>query len=153
MSNISTIIDKIRQVVPTISGFSGKAELYNPYSVEDNNINDLKDGWGLAVLDSSLSDLGEFCFHQESRQFKILLTKRTIRLETDVVALHTDSKALLEDAKNLAVRFVNPDQLGIDSNINKIDFIGNSGIEFFKVGKFNYLVTETIFGIDITENI
>jgi hypothetical protein len=153
MSNISTIIDTIRTAIPTLSGFSDKSEIPNPYSLTDNDSNFLVNGWGLVVGPSGLSPLNTFKDHSESRTFIITLTKEFVRMEGDNDAIHTDSKALLEDAVLVNKDMLAFDQLEIDANIQKIDFVGNSGIEFIFNGKHSFLATELTYNIDISEEL
>lgn len=153
MSNISTVIDAVRQAIPLLAGFSDKAEIPNPYSLADNDSQFLENGWGLSILSSSLSSINTFKDHSESRQMVISLTKQFVSIEGDNDAIHTDSKILLEDALILSKDLLDFDQLGIDSSVQKIDFVSNSGIEFVIGNKFNFIFTETIFNFDISESL
>jgi len=152
-SKITIVIDKLREIIPTLTGFTDKLELHNPYLVQDNASVRLAKGWGLTIEDSGPGGNDTYGTHSESRSFGIVVTKSFFAKDNDPVAIHTAGKALLEDAKTVVIRLLNDDQLGIEPSIGAVTFLNNTGVsvEFKEKGKF--LTTKSIISIDINEDI
>ena len=153
MSNISTLIDRIRVVVPTYTGFTTKKEIPNPYSLTDNARLYLENGWGLKILSESISGFQVNQFVSGTRDISIVVTKVVYSVGNENSNIITDSKSLMEDVVTLKKEFLACDQLGIGGNIRKVDFVTNSGIEFLTAKKFNFFSTETIFSFDLSEEL
>ena len=133
MSKVSTIYDRLRVVIPTITGFSDKKEITNPYSLEDNNINILREGWGLAIGESTPTP-GEYNAFNEERTFNIIVTQEVKYTDHNLDPRITVEKAVLEDSYNLKKEILNNNQLNIPSDIEIILPGGSTGIEFFQEG-------------------
>lgn len=153
MSNISDIIDRLRVVIPALTGFNDKKELRNSYDLLDNPQIILKDAWGLTVETSVGAPLPVFNEHSEARNFGIIVTKQIFRLENDATTIHTATKGLLEDMVTVNTELLKSNQLAIGDKIRKIDFVTNAGLQFIKKDKTGFLFTETVFSIQITETI
>jgi hypothetical protein len=151
MSNVSTILDTIVTTMGTL--FPDKYRLVNPYDMENNAKYSKRDGWGLVVRPGSLGDYDAFCDSAMNQSIGIVLCKEVIRLENDTTDFDTKVKALLEEEKTVRVDFLNSDQLGIESSIGKIDYVGHDGINFITSGKTNFIYIEVNFRIDIIESL
>lgn len=150
MSNITTIYDTTLTRLATI--FTGRTKIPNAYSLADNNTLFLRDGYGLKVVSSQVEE-SEFCNYAYSVSFAIVITKEVLRLDSDSNQIDTVSKALLEDLKTLQDNFLAYDQIGINNNIEKIDFNGSSGIEFIVGDKFNFATLEVAINIMVREQL
>lgn len=151
MSNISIIYDKIREQIPLI--LSGKTEIPNPYSLEDNMSQFLENGWGVIVGDGSLGTIDVYCLDSEIRTFTVVLTKLVYNLDGTNANMVLSSKSILEDIRKVKDDMLANDQLGIPEVIQKIDFESASGIEFAKADKISIFSASISFGIEYTEKI
>lgn len=152
MSNISTVIDRLRVLIPTLSRFAGKAELQYTIDVERNNNHQLEDGWGLRIEDSSLSPGQRFNSHMETRSIGIVMSKRSMKRESDVDSSIEDQLSLMEDHNQVTIELLKADQLSIDGSLVKVDFISNSGIELIRDNKKSFIYTVTTISVDIEES-
>ena len=152
MSNFSTIFDQlVDTTIPALTGFSSKKQLVDPYNLEENDINLLRNGWGIRIGDAEDSPFQEFKFTRVIQEISIVLTREVKATEHNKTPLETATKALIEDAVSMRVDFYNADQLTLDSNIENIVFNSRSGVEFidetnvvFTVVSFNFEIKETI---------
>ena len=153
MSNISTIVNQLRNTtIPTITGFTDRTQIPNPYSLGDNAEIFLEAGWGLKILDSN-QITGNFCEHWEKRFMSVILTERLVSIGNNNEPLDTEDLVLMEAVVELRKTLLNPDQFGVESSLEKVDFPSNSGIQFLRTEKNNYLFTETVFSFDISEEV
>ena len=148
-TKISTIYDTIRTALASI--LTGKLEIPNPYSLDDNPIQFLKDGYGVVIGSGTPGAIQIYCLDSEARTFTIILTKEVYRLEVDSANLITESKNLLEDIRKVKNDMLAYDQLTIDTTIQKIDYTGGSGINFVSAGKHNLIYADISFSIEYTE--
>lgn len=151
MTKISTIYEAIRTAMMGV--FPSKLEIPNAYSLGDNAVQYLRNGWGVIIGEGSPGALQVYCNDNESRVFTITLTKEVYRLETDNANLVTESKNLMEDIRLVKNDMLAFDQIGNGASIQKIDYIGGSGINFISAGKHNLIYADISFGIEYTETI
>ena len=151
MSKVSTIYDQlIGTTIPTL--LPNHTRVPNPYSLEDNSDNFLRQGWGLKIGTSTPAE-SEFKSFNNERTFTIVLTREIIRLDSDSETIDTAVKLLLEDVFELQKRLLNPDQITIESDVELIDISNVSGVEFVQGDKFNFAAMEADFLINIRENL
>lgn len=150
MSNFSTVYDYlIATTIPGLTGFSTKTEIIDPYNIENNDINFLKNGWGIRELGSSESDFNEMNFTRVDQGFGIVLTRVHQATKHNVTPLHTAVKNLIEDSVLIRKDFYNWDQLTLDSNIENIIFTGRDAIEFLAAEE-GYSILYTVVKFDFT---
>ena len=152
MSNISTVIDALRARIPTLSGFTTKTEIPNAYSLKDNPLPLMENGWGLKYGAASPSSVDEYCRFSESRTISVVLTSLVFRTEDDAATYASACKALLESALILKKDISGPSQFNNESYVLKVDFISDSGLSFVSDDKFTLLYVETNFAVDINES-
>jgi hypothetical protein len=152
VSNISTVIDALRTQIAIISGFPGKTEIPNAYSLKDNPETMLENGWGIRIGPASPSTIDEYSKYSESRVFTVVLTKLIFRTEEDIAAFSTAAKALLEDALLIKKLLDGPLQFNTQNYVVMVDFERDSGLSFIKDDKFSLLYNEMSFTVDISEN-
>lgn len=150
MSNISTIYDTLRTALT--AKLSGKTEIPNPYSLEDNMVQFLENGWGLTIDDGAPGSIDVYCLDSESRNFTLILTKILYNLDGTNTRLIADSKTLLENIRAARNDLLAYDKLATDS-IQKIDFVGASGIQFLPAEKFSVIYATLTIGVEYVENI
>ena len=151
MSNISTILDTIVTTMTAL--YPDKYRLVNPYDLENNANYSKLDGWGLAVRPGSLGDYDAYCSTAMNQSIGIVLSKKVFRLENGIADFDTKVKELLEEEKTVRTTFLGADQLGIEANIGKIDYVGHDGVNFITAGKTNFIYLEVSFRIDIIESL
>jgi hypothetical protein len=132
---------------------TGKTEIPNPYSLEDNMAQFLENGWGVTIGEGSQGLIDVYCLDSEIRSFTIVLTKIVYNLDGTNTNIIASSKSLLEDIRTVKNDFMAYDQLGVADNIQKIEFQSASGIEFAKADKISIFSATITFGIEYTENV
>lgn len=150
--SLSNIIDAIHTEMDTLFSAT-KTIIPNPYSLIDNPIVYLKNGYGLQVNDEGTAIGGALCNDNAVRTFTFVLTKEVFRLENDVTIMRSDSKTILSDQRSFKDRILDFDQLGIESQINKIEFLIASGIEFISAEKFSFITTSLSFSVEYATQI
>ena len=150
MSKISTVVDTVRTAVTTL--FANRREMSNPYSIEDHPQHVLDSGFGIAVTSMGQSDTDWLKSSNVSYTFEIILTNIIVKLESDRDKYYDGLKVLLEDELTLRQDLLAGDQLGIQASINKVDYVGTSGIEKV-IDKNNHIYLSVAFDIDISEDL
>lgn len=154
MSNFSTIFNElVGTTIPGLTGFSGKTEIANPYALELNDFNTLRDGWGIVIGDSSDSEYQEYKFTIIEQEISFVLTRVVRSTRHNVTPLQTALKAMIEDAITMRIDLLNDDQITIPSNIYKIDFLGRTAVEFLDAEEWNIITTTNNFMFSIRETL
>ena len=153
MSSINQVYKTLRQIIPTITGISGKKELPNPESLENNNDNLLKDGWGIIVGDSSPFDSQELCRTMDEITFSIVITKESFNSIADASKSFNTNDELLQNMSDIRVRLLDSDKIGIPQYLDMITYTGSSAIEFVNSDKYNIRAITINFNFLITENL
>ena len=151
MGRINQVYSTLRTVIPLITGFSTKKELPIPESLEDNNSNLLKDGWGIIVGASNPFQSQEMCYSMDEVQFSIVITKESFNSIADPSKAVSTNDTLLQNMNDLRVRLLDSDKLGIPNYLDMVTFTGASGIEFSKSDKYNIRAITVNFNFLITE--
>lgn len=151
MSKISNIYDAIRAAVA--AKMTGKTEIPNPYSLSDNAFQFLKNGYGVKIGEGGNGVLNVYREDNESRIFTIILTREVFKVDTDPTGLVTGVKYLIEDARTVKNDLLAFDQIALPTDIQKIDFVSASGVEFISADKFNLIYNEISFSVEYSETI
>lgn len=146
MSKISTVYDYYISELGTL--FSSKTKIPNPYSLQDNSTNFLRDSWGLKMGGQSFFR-AELCFLSDQHNFIITLCREVVRQDHDDASFDTAAKALKEDLFTLREYFYDKDNM--NSNIDKIDLGSSDPVGFFVAGKTNFIFSETIIPTVVRE--
>lgn len=147
-SKITTVYSTLLSTLATL--YPNKTRIPNPYDLEQNPDGFLRDGYGLRVGPSNLEE-SEFKNYRYELDISVILTKEILRTEEDTTAMESQTLALLEEMHTVRKDFYNVDQLGIESNIERIDIGSSSGIEFLRGDKFNYTFLEVGFIVSLEE--
>jgi hypothetical protein len=148
MSKINPVYDAIICTIGVM--FPGKTRLHNPYNIEKNPELIMKDSWGLRVDGASIEE-DEFCNLTTSRSFTFILLRNFVSLEGKEEGFDAVSVYLLEDQQSFMSRFYSTDQIGQQSNIDRILITNISGIQEMTSGEKKYLFNEVTFTITISE--
>jgi len=151
MSNISTIYDKLREQVPLI--ITGKTEIPNPYSLNDNMVQFLENGWGVVIGEGSQGALNVYCLDSELRIFTVIVTKLVYNLDGTNTNIVAASKTLLEDMRKVRNDLLAYDLITIPGVIKKVSAGSASGINFVQSDKAKLFYVSLDFEIEYTENI
>lgn len=149
MSKITTVYNQI--LVKLAELYNGKTRIPNPYSIDRNNDNLLRDGYGLKVGSASFEPF-EFCNFVVSREFSVILTREMFRLDSSTPEFDDRAVKLLEDVYEVQELFFNYNELGIDAEIIKVDLGSVSEITFVNTDKSNFLSMEVSFIFSIKES-
>jgi hypothetical protein len=150
MSKISTIFDRI--LVELAALYPSATKIPYPYDLIRNDDNFLRLGYGLKVGPSNPIQL-DFCKNAFERNFTIILTREVYNTGSNDSAYDDIVKGLLEDIYAAQDRFNEPDQIAIESDIVKIDFVGAGGAEQIDSENKAFLTMEATFNFIIQENI
>lgn len=151
MSKISTVYDTVRSALATL--FPNKTEIPNPYSLADNNDRLLLDGVGLRVGNQVIGTLETLKDSIIIRDFSVIFTKHVMATADNPDPIIVETKNILEDSVIARLDLLDFDQMGIDLSVEKIDYLGSSGIEFINSGKFNIISLVNTFSFEISEEI
>lgn len=149
MSNVSTIHTSL---LASLAGmFPNKTIIPNPFNLEDNNQNLMKDGYGFFYGAAGLPDF-DLGIHIQgySREFNVVITKNVYRTDVSPDPYTTAQLALLEDQNTMVNTFA--DVRNLDQNVVSIEFVSDGGVEFIFADKNNYLALTTTFAVSYKED-
>jgi len=148
MSKISTVYNAI--IVKALALYPNKTRLHNPYNLEENPDIVRKDAWGLKVQDANQETV-EYCNLSLSRTFTIVFVRQFVSLASKEDGFDAVTALLLEDQQTFAQALYSPNEIGQQSNIDRIDVTGISGVQEMTSGEKKYLFSEITFNILISE--
>ena len=151
MTKVSTFYDTFRAAIPVVLG-SGYSEIPNVYFLESNPELLLRVGWGIRFGGGSAVS-GVLKETTDDQTWDVVLTRKVARLDSQVKPYVDETKNILEDALKLKKDMMNPDQLGIESSVWKIDYLTTSDIQFIQGDKFDIIFTAVSFSVTISEDI
>lgn len=129
--------------------FSTKTRIPNPYSLEDNGIHLLKDGYGLRLGGHDLSNQ-DFKSISQNYDFNVVFCREVYRMEHNETGYDSVVKNLNEDVFTLREFFYDIDNM--NSNIDQINLGSTGQVSFFFTGKNNFLFIETTIRTLIRED-
>ena len=149
MSNVTTIQNSLVTTLETL--FPNKTVIPNPFNLEDNNQNLMKNGYGFFYGPASLPDF-DLGIHIQgySRDFNVVMTRNVYRTDVSPDPFSTTQLALIEDQNTLVNTFA--DVRNLDQNVVSIEFVSDSGVEFIFADKNNYLALTTTFAVAYRED-
>ena len=154
MSNFTTVYDLlVGTTIPGLTGFSTKTKIPDPYNPEDNDINFLRNGWGLTIGESSDSEFQEFKYSKVNQVFNLVLTREVNRTSNNTATVESVSKAMAEDIVTARLDLLDDDQITLDSNIEMITFEGSSAIEPLDLEDSYVLSTTVTFNFVLRESL
>lgn len=153
MSKFTTIYDRILTVIPTYTGFTNKTKLPDPEVIEDNNVNFLRNGWGLVVSDGSPSIIDTFNQFHATQIFGVVLTREVKTLESSSTPRETQIKNLKEDEFTLKKEFMKFDQLGIEASIQRVAFANTTPVTRILTAKSNFITITVNFNFEYSEDL
>jgi hypothetical protein len=122
------------------------------YSLADNNAQFLRLGYGLTVGDATFSEF-EFCNRVSERDFTVIFSREVPRTDSSFTETDSVVVSLLEDVNTAQGLFFSYQELGIDSNILKIDIGSTSGVQEVVAGNSKFLTMSASFLIQIKESL
>ena len=156
MASIDEVVDAIKTAIPTYTGFSTKTEMYNAYNVDDNPSNVIEDSWGLVIGSGSRVDHGdEFLLNEvtTNRDIGVVLCRAVYDLHGEGQAVSEQSEQLLLDAAIIRDNFLSSSKFGVLKGGEKIDYSGDSGVNFQGDDKERFIYTQIAFTFEIIEQI
>ena len=152
-SKIITVYNRIRTLIPTLTGFNDKFEIPIPENLVSNPIVLLKNGWGVIIGEDSPSINQEFRFLTTDRRISIVLTRDVFQTFNNAGPSVTVNKNLLEDSMTIIKTFLKSDQINIEESILKVDYSGSSPIEFLVGDNARFRAITIDFRFNINEMI
>lgn len=149
MTNVTLIHNAIKSQLSAL--FPTKTVIPNPFELDQNNDNFLKDGYGIFYGPGSLPDF-DLGIHIQGyqREFNVVLAKKVYRLESNNDQFETVQLALIEDQNTMVNSFA--DIRSIDINVVRLEYVSDSGVEFIFAEKNNYLALTTSFEVTYKED-
>jgi hypothetical protein len=138
--------------IPALTGFSTKTQIVNPYALEENDVNILRNGWGITIGACAETPSQEFKYTTVRQIIGIVLTRVVRNTEHNKTPLETATKAMVEDAIAARIDLYNDDQIAIPDNIQLIMFLSRTPVEYIAADGFNIIFTEVSFAFDIRES-
>lgn len=146
MSTSTDLYDKIRAAIPTLTGFNTKTEIPYPYSLEDNNINLLRDGWGIRIGPSSPDTETDYPQYTVIQEYEVVLARIHVSTASNADPLVTVTKELMDDIATIQDDFTGS-RFSIADKVEYVDVVSISSVDNVTSGKFNHIVISITFGI------
>ena len=143
--NFDTIHDEIYTTI--VTHFPTKTELLNPYDITDNNDLFLKNGFGVEIGPSNLSDVFSRQIRQFRRDVSISFTKRVLSSDQKTSIRKVAEKSLVSDELTLIAALKN----NISSEY--VEFVSDEGIEYIFDEKESFIRLRCSFIINYVENV
>ena len=157
MASTANVIDAIRTLIPTVTGFSDKIEIPNPYLLEDNKEPMIRNSWGLIVGGASRAANDDPVYKHyvtSEREMSIVLTRKVYDLDSNNRSLNTAAKSLLDDKDNVVKELLdNSKILETLKTGEEVVFNGDSGIEFLIADNTKFIKTQIDFTIEMVDQI
>lgn len=154
MSKISTVYDQILTVMDGLfTGASGYTRIPYAYDLALNNDNFLRKGWGVKIGESSANEQLEWCRFTVNHTISVVFTREVFNTGSNAEGFDDIALGLVEDIYTVQARFYSPDQLGIETQIVKIDAISTTAVEQITGDKIKFLTREATFNFIIQESI
>ena len=147
MSKVSSIYDALISSLDTLfpSG-SSYQRIYNAYDLTDNPEHVLRKGYGLQFESSTINVTGdEFGSYAKAATITISFAREVIRQKFQVENMDENVKAVMEDVHTITSSWSDPSN--IDENIEDVTPSGDSGVEFVRGEKQNFISVAVTFEI------
>lgn len=149
----ATLIDNLRAEIPTITGFSTKKELTNPYVIENNASQLLRGGWGLRVGGSTIIS-GELSRTTSENEIGVVLTWEVNGMDISSTNLTTTIKAAKSDISKIVNRLSAPGQYTYPAGVIDVAYTSTDPIEYDDATeKLRYIRTTVNFTVILAENL
>ena len=148
MSKISSIYDELRTLVGT--QLSSHTELNNPYDITDDADTMFDKGWAVGLGPASNTQRQVGCNMSVARDFVVTITRRYFTPSRDIANRIAAEKLLFED-QLLVIKDIetNPSS----SNIAKMVFIGDNGLEFLEGDRFGFIILQSTINVEYFEQL
>jgi len=157
MSSINSIIDALREQIPTYSGFSTKKEMLNAYSIEDNPSTFLNDAWGIVILSGDRAESDSPVYNNivtTQRGIGVVLCRPVYDVHGIGLQVNEEVKNLLTDAETIRNNFLSVYKFGVLLGGENVIYSGDDGVNFLqKEDGYKYIYTQVNFIFDTIETI
>ena len=152
MSQVSTAFDlmiaRLRTLFPDNEGYF---QLTNPYDIADNNVQFLRQGYGLAMGPGTNSNRELSCKMSLVREFRVVLSRSLDALEFGIDNKDASAKLLLEDAFDVVKTFEK--EFRLDDDFFNTAFISDSGVQPLAVDDFSVIYLELTFNVELFDTL
>lgn len=148
-SNVTAIHKSLENTLANL--FPDKTIIPNPFDLEQNNQNFLKNGYSFFYGPASLPDF-DLGVHIQGylRDFSVVLSRNVFRTDTALDPFSNTQLSLIEEQNLMVNTFA--DVRNLDQNVVSIEFVSDSGVEFVFGDKSNYLALTTNFAVAYRED-
>jgi hypothetical protein len=150
MSKVTAVYDALVQELETL--YPNKTRIPYPYSLQDNNLRFLIDGYGMTIGSSTFEQF-EFCNFMNARDVSVVITKEVFRTDSDAHVIDDITKSLLEDIYEVQKLFYSYNELGVPNDIAKVEIGSVSEVEEVISGKQSFLSMTASFQFFIIESL
>lgn len=152
MSLISTayaaLLTRIETVLGTVAG--GYKRIPNPYEVPDNSEQELRKGYGLALLTGENTNRQVNCKVSINRNIEVILTRLYTGKIEDAPGKAALEQLLLEDQHKLINDF--EQDVSINGSTMYTRYVSDSGIEFVSGVSGRFFMLKTQFSLEYMED-
>lgn len=155
MSKISLIYDDFTTLGQTL--YPNHSELVNPYDATLNDNVTLKAAWGYTIGPGFNTNK---CAGKEAtieRAVTFTLTRKIFagpnRINESMTARKEAEKELLEDQWLLIQKLTEDTFVSLFTNLAKLQFESDNGVEFVRVGQFDLIAINSILIVEYFEHI
>lgn len=156
MASIDSLYDTLRTTIATYSRFSGKKEIVNPYSLEDNASTFMDNSWGLVIGSGVRSDRDNPVIDYSVttvRSVSVVITRAVYDVHGIGIEVNETAKDLLLDAEELRDNFLNLSKFGVLKEGEQVAYEGDTGVNFVQGDKFTIINTQVDFTFEMVQTI
>ena len=152
---VSDLMDKLITEIPTVTGYSTKKRIPNPYVLADTNINShkkLAQGWGLMMGGSNINPFNMKSVNAD-QGFTIVLTRQITGAEEQPEILDREVKNIQTDLHELITHLSSNTVWSYTPGVIDVNISSTDPIEYFNDEKFRMISTSANFVAKIEEDL
>lgn len=149
MSNVSDIFDAM--VIRVAALLPNHTRIPDAYTIEDNPITLLRQGWALAYGPAVNGDRFLSAKLTYQRILLLTITRECISLEGDVESKVDVEQSLMEDIVTVSNDFTSDSTL--NNATNRVKYLGDTGVQRIWADKHNFLMTQIEIQSEVTETL
>lgn len=151
MGKVSNVYDALAS--RCVAVWPSHMRLPNPYKVEENYEQVLKQGFGIAFGAGENTNRMVSCELSVRREMLVILTRKVNANESNVTARVAVEKQLFEDQKLLIDDLESNPTLNDSVNVTSAIFVGDDGLNFVFGEKDNYIILTTRVSVEYFDNL
>ena len=141
------VYDALRSKIS--STLTTHTELNNPYFLEDDADIMFDRAWALSIGPSTNTNRNICPLVTVGRDFVLTLTERYFAPSRDITARVTAEKTMFNYQLDILKEFADY----TTTDIIKVEYISDNGLEFLEGDRFGFLVLQTLINVEYYENV